>query len=91
MVTNSCLVPVHIEAYIVVVDDGIDSGRNHHIDIEVDNLVPLVPGLVLAIVDSVDDEQRVKGMNLVALVSPLLQVGHGMEVLKKCLLSVKPS
>jgi len=86
--SNSFLVPVHIEACIVVVDDDIDSGRNHHIDIEVDNLV-LDP--VPAIVDSVDDEQLVKAMNLVVPASPLLQVGHGMGVLKKCLLSVKPS
>lgn len=91
MVTSSFLVPVHTEACIVV-DDGIDSGRNHHIDIEVDNLVlDPVPDLVLAIVDFVDDEQRVKEMNLVGLASPLLQVGHGMGVLKKFLLSVKPS
>ena len=87
MDSNSFLVPVHIEACIVV-DDGTDSGRNHHIDTEVDNLVPLGLDLVLAIVGSVDDEQRVKEMNWVERVSPLLQVGHDMEVWKKCLLSV---
>jgi hypothetical protein len=69
-----------VGAYIVVGDD-IGSGRNHHIDIEVDTLV-LVPAIVDP--DLVDDEQRAKEMNLVELVIPLLRARHGMAVWKKC-------
>jgi len=83
VVINSFLGLVHIEAYIAVdVGDDTGSGRIHHIDIEVDT-----PVLVLAIdfdSDSVDDEQRVKAMNLVELVILLLQGELDMEVWKKC-------
>ena len=77
---NSFLGLVHIEAYIVVAGDN-GSGRIHHIDIEVDTPVP---GLVLAIVESGDDEQRAKAMNLVERVIPPLRARHGMGVWKKC-------
>jgi hypothetical protein len=81
VVTNSSLGLVHIEPCIVV-DVGGDtgSGRIHHIDIEVDT--PVL-GLVLAIVESGDDEQRAKAMNLVEPVDPLLLGEHGMGVWKK--------
>jgi hypothetical protein len=85
---NSFPVPDHIvEAYIVVaVDDDIGSGRNHHIDIEVDILVP-----ALAIdFDPADDEQLAKAMNLVERAIPLLQGEHGMAVWKMCLWLVEP-
>jgi hypothetical protein len=81
---NSSLVPDHIvEAYTVVavaVDDDIGSGRNHHIDIEVDILVPAID------FDPADDEQLAKAMNLVERAIPLLQGEHGMAVWKMCLL-----
>jgi hypothetical protein len=83
VVINSFLGLVHIEAYTAVdvdVDDDTDSGRIHHIDIEVDTLVP---GLVLAIVESGDDEQPARAMNLVEPVDPLLLGEHGMGVWKK--------
>jgi hypothetical protein len=82
VVIDSFLGLVHIEAYIVVgVGGDTGSGRIHHIDIEVDTPVP---GLVLAIVESGDDEQRAKGMNLVELVDPLLLGELDMGVWKKC-------
>lgn len=81
MVINSFLGLVHIEACIVVdVGDDTGSGRIHHIDIEVDTPVP---GLVLAIVESGDDEQPARAMNLVERVIPLLRARHGMGVWKK--------
>jgi hypothetical protein len=82
VVIGSFLGFVHIEPYTVVgVDDDTGFGRIHHIDIEVDTPAP---GLVLAIVESGDDEQLAKGMNLVEPVDPLLLGEHGMGVWKKC-------
>ena len=77
---NSFLGRIVGACIVVVVDDDIGSGRNHHIDIEVDT-----PVLGLAIVDPdpAGDEQLAKAMNLVELVIPLLQVRHGRAAWKK--------
>jgi hypothetical protein len=77
---DSFPVPDHIvEAYTVVaVDDDIGSGRNHHVDIEVDTPVLAID------FDPADDEQLAKEMNLVERADPLLQGEHDMAVWKMC-------
>jgi hypothetical protein len=81
VVINSFLGLVHIEPCTVVgVGGDTGSGRIHHIDIEVDTPVP---GLVLAIVESGDDEQLAKEMNFGERAILLLRARHGMGVWKK--------